>query len=87
MLIFHIDLSRKAHEKFIVCGKKILHHLVIIIIFYVLITSLRRFSLVVGMHKSVGIKFDIAIESTFGIFWWGMSGWSFLTRLANCTTI
>ena len=44
MSIFHIDLSRKAHEKFIVCGKKILHHLFIIIIVYVLITSRRRFS-------------------------------------------
>ena len=61
---------------------KILHHLFIIIIFYVLITSLWRFSLVVGMHGNVGIKFDIAIDtqplgfakSTFGTFWWGMGG-------------
>ena len=63
MSIFHIDLSRLGTEKFIVCCEKVLHQLVIIIIFYVLITSLTRFSVLVGMHGSFGIKFDIATDT------------------------
>ena len=46
-----------------VCGKKILNYLVIIIIFYIVTIYIKRFSFVVDIHRSVGIKFYIPINT------------------------